>query len=115
MNMTEDKNIPEYSIFDIMDTPRAYFTISEPKLEISDVIKKASEANNLSLRTMAEKIKELYGDEFKTPHYNTLQQITSGHNYTIESLLMLLDLLDKKIVIVDRTEEEKLRIENRGK
>jgi hypothetical protein len=113
--MAADKDIPEYNIFEIMDTPREYFSISEPKLEISSIIKDASDANNLSLRTMAEKIKELYGDETKTPHYNTLQQITSGHNYTIESLLMLLDLLDKKIVIVDRTSEEKQRIENRGK
>ncbi|CAH0251823.1 hypothetical protein SRABI133_03147 [Peribacillus simplex] len=37
------------------------------------------------------------------PHFNTIQQIASSQTiYTIDNLMILFDLLDKKIVIVPK-------------
>lgn len=111
-------NHEEIDIFDILPLPRAYFTITKPKQEISDVFYQAKSEQESSLRKLAEEIKKLYTQDdpnAKTPHYNTLQQITSGGNYTIDNLLMGLDAIGKKIIIVDRTEEDNMIIENRGK
>lgn len=117
--MTNEKNQPKKINLN-WSLPREYFTIDEPKHMISKVIFDATINKNLSLRTMSKQIKELYSDgsedvKKSTPHHNTLQQITSGGNYKIDNLLMLLDLLGKEIVIVDRKPETVERIKNRKK
>lgn len=113
-----DEQVETVSIYDIMpDLPRAYFTIDRPKHEIKKAIYDEYKSRELSVRKMADELKKLYqeDEDTKTPHFNTIQQIISGGNFTIDNLLMVLDLLNKKFVIVDRTEEDVNFINKKGK
>ncbi len=100
-----DKPTKFIKLSDFLNPSRAYYTIDQPKHEISKVIHDKKKETDATLREMANQIKELYGPEIKTPHHNTIQSITSGGNYRIDFLLMLLDLLGKELVIVDRKPE----------
>jgi len=71
------------------------------------IVQMEMEKRGLSIRKLAQMIEQNYSDggKIRTPHYNTLQQIKSRKNYTIDNLLMLLDSLDKKIVVVEKTQK----------
>lgn len=47
--MKED--IKEYDISEFMDVPKEYYSISEPKLEITEVIKEALKEKTYQLET----------------------------------------------------------------
>lgn len=60
------------------------------KLEISKVIKEAMQEQNLTVRSLAEKI------EMKHPQ---IIRVTGGQNYNIDTLMKILDGLDLEIEI----------------
>ncbi|EML6323898.1 TPA: helix-turn-helix transcriptional regulator [Bacillus thuringiensis] len=86
--MKED--IKEYDISEFMDVPKEYYSISEPKLEITEVIKEALKEKNLSIRNLGKNI------GLKHPQ---IIRVTSANNYNIDTLLKILDGLDLKIEI----------------
>ncbi|HDR4862999.1 MULTISPECIES: helix-turn-helix domain-containing protein [Bacillus cereus group] len=86
--MKEDSK--EYDISEFMDVPKEYYSISEPKLEITEVIKEALKEKNLSIRNLGKNI------GLKHPQ---IIRVTSANNYNIDTLLKILDGLDLKIEI----------------
>lgn len=86
--MKED--IKMYDISEFMDVPKEYYSISEPKLEITKVIKETLKEKNLSIRGLAGNI------GLKHPQ---IIRVTSANNYNIDTLLKILDGLDLKIEI----------------
>ncbi|TCW44870.1 hypothetical protein EC917_13320 [Bacillus thuringiensis] len=86
--MKED--IKEYDISEFMDIPKEYYSISKPKLEITEVIKEALKEKNLSIRNLGKNI------GLKHPQ---IIRVTSANNYNIDTLLKILDGLDLKIEI----------------
>jgi len=74
--------------------PNEYYAIEKPKLQISEAIKEAMDDSGLSLRTLAAKIPNL--------SYTQIARITSGKNYTIGTLLKVLDELGLEIVIREK-------------
>jgi HTH-type transcriptional regulator/antitoxin HipB len=89
--MTENKENKEfYDIFEIMDVPKEYHSISVPKLNITDQIKAALEKKELSIRKLANNI------GLKHPQ---IIRVTSANNYNIDTLLKILDGLDLEIEI----------------
>lgn len=105
----KEKETEFINLDELLKPSRQYYTINQPKHDISKVIFKEKKEKDLSNVKLAKMIKELYkkgGDGSSTPHHNTLQVITSGGNYRIDNLLMLLDLLGKEIKIVDRDPEK---------
>jgi predicted XRE-type DNA-binding protein len=77
-------------IKNIMEKPKEYFSISKPKLQITETIKKELDGQNISIRGLAKKI--------GVQHPQVLR-ITGCQNYTIDNLLKILDGLDLEIVI----------------
>lgn len=82
-----------YDLNDIMEVPNEFYTISEPKLQISKILKEVMEQKELTLRELAKKI------GMKHPQ---IVRVTSGNNYNIDTLLRILDGLDLEIEIKKR-------------
>lgn len=78
--------------------------LEDARMEIASVVEKEMEEKEISLRKLARLVEEKFSEngKIKTPHYNTIQKIKTGNNYTIDSLLMVLDMLNKKIKIIDK-------------
>lgn len=85
-------NINELS--KIIDIPREYFVIQLPKRKIADTIKECLKEKNLTYRQACENIEDL--------NYTQLSRVTSGSNYTIDTLLKALDGLGLEIQIVKK-------------
>ncbi|WP_139384676.1 hypothetical protein, partial [Salmonella enterica] len=54
--VSKKDGIVEMNIEDIMDVPNEYYSISVPKLKITNAIKEGLEKNKLSVRKLAEKV-----------------------------------------------------------
>ena len=115
-NQNSESNIQPSKAFSLLDNfklSREYFSVDQPKHEISKLIYNLTQNNeDLSLRGIAENLKELYPNSKSTPHRNTVRKITRGENYTIDNLLMVLDAIGYKITLTPRTEEEEEAIRN---
>jgi len=115
-NQNSESNIQAseaFSLLDNLNLPREYFSVDQPKREISKLIHSLTQnSDDLSLRGIAENLKELYPHLKPTPHRNTVRKITSGQNYTIDNLLMVLDAIGYKLTLTPRTEEEEEAIRN---
>jgi len=85
--MTPD--IIEHDLRDL-NVPKEYYSLSLPKMQITRCIKESLEAKQLTVRKLAEYV------GMKHPQ---IVRVTSGENYTIETLLKILDALDLEIVI----------------
>ncbi|MFK4343615.1 MULTISPECIES: helix-turn-helix transcriptional regulator [Paenibacillus] len=85
-------------VYDLQDlnVPDEYYAISVPKLEIINAIKKQLGNRNLSVRKLADTV------GMKHPQ---IVRVTSGENYNIETLLRILDALDLKIVIQEKSDQ----------
>lgn len=81
----EIKNIEE-----VLEVPKDYHIVSVPKLEISKAISERLKEENLSVRKLAEDI---------GVHHPQIVRVTSVQNYTIDTLLRVLNRLDLEIVI----------------
>ncbi|MGD6969367.1 hypothetical protein ACQCVP_23570 [Rossellomorea vietnamensis] len=84
------ENIETYDISELMDIPDDYYTISVPKLEITQKIKEGLNTKDLSIRKLADNI------GLKHPQ---IIRVTSANNYNIDTLLKILNGLDMEIVI----------------
>ena len=112
---SESNNEPigTFNLSDIFTPSREYFTIDQPKQEIARVIRDLTKNNeDLSLRGIAEILKDLYPNIKPTPHRNSVTNITKRENYTIDNLLMVLDAIGYKLTLTPRTEEEEEAIRN---
>lgn len=89
-----DKKNPYDMPKEFGEIPREYYVVEVPKLEISEDIRQAIRESGLSLRRTAEKTKGL--------SYSQIARITAGENYTIDTLLKVLDVLDLRIKIEKR-------------
>ncbi|MCM3008471.1 hypothetical protein BLL41_21815 [Bacillus sp. FMQ74] len=88
--VSKKDGIVEMNIEDIMDVPNEYYSISVPKLKITNAIKEGLEKNKLSVRKLAEKV------NLKHPQ---IIRVTNGKNYNVDTLLKILDGLDLEIEI----------------
>lgn len=79
-----------YDIHDIMEVPNEFYSISEPKFQISKILKEVMDQEELTFRELAEDI------GMKHPQ---IIRVTSGKNYNIDTLLRILDGLDLEIEI----------------
>jgi hypothetical protein len=89
-------------IADYIKLPDIYYLFAKPKMEISEAIIKAKNEKGYSFRKMVALLEEKYKDDelVKQPHFNTLLHLAKGNtNYTIENLLIILDLLDLKLTV----------------
>lgn len=77
-------------IKDVIDIPDEYYSVTQPKLYISDEIKKGLDIQGLSVHKLASNI----GME-----HSQIIEVTSGATYNIETLLKVLDGLDLEIVL----------------
>lgn len=84
-------------INEVMDVPKDYYVVSVPKLKISKAIADRLKEENLSVRKLAEDI---------GVHHPQIVRVTSGQNYTIDTLLRVLDRLDLEIVIEKKDESD---------
>ncbi|MFD1884979.1 XRE family transcriptional regulator [Paenibacillus wenxiniae] len=89
------KNNRDTVVFDLRDLsiPDDYYSISQPKLEIIDSIKKEINKKGLTVR----KLGNIIG--MKHPQ---IVRVTNGENYNIETLLKILNALDLEIVIREK-------------
>ena len=78
------------NIEDVLDVPKEYYSVSQPKLKITQAIKEQLDTKPLSVRGLGEKI------GMKHPQ---IIRVTSGQNYNIDTLLKILDGLDLEITI----------------
>ncbi|MCB7160036.1 helix-turn-helix domain-containing protein [Bacillus subtilis] len=88
--VSKKDGIVEMNIEDIMDVPNEYYSISVPKLKITNAIKEGLEKNKLSVRKLAEKV------NLKHPQ---IIRVTNGKNYNVDTFLKILDGLDLEIEI----------------
>lgn len=77
-------------IKDVIDIPDEYYSVTQPKLYISDEIKKSMDKQDLSVDKLASDI----GME-----HSQIISVTSGTNNNIETLLKVLDGLDLEIAL----------------
>lgn len=77
-------------IKDVIDIPDEYYSVTQPKLHISDEVKKCMDKQELSVDKLASNI----GME-----HSQIIEVTSGMNYNIETLLKVLDGLDIEIAL----------------
>ncbi|GAB6464060.1 hypothetical protein bcgnr5390_11550 [Bacillus luti] len=77
-------------IKDVIDIPDEYYSVTQPKLYISDEVKKCLDKQDLSVSKLASNI------GMEDPQ---IIEVTSGANYNIETLLKVLDGLDIEIVL----------------
>lgn len=78
---------------EFLDVPPSYQSISIPKLAISKAIKHQMVKKNMSIRSLAKNV---------GMQHPQVVRVTSGENYTIESLLKILTALDLEIVIKEK-------------
>lgn len=91
---TMDTNIKTFTLQDLNNVPPEYFSISVPKLEITRSIKNAVGKQNITVRKLAEKA------GMKHPQ---IVRVTSCENYTIDTLLKVLDALNLSIEIKEKS------------
>jgi HTH-type transcriptional regulator / antitoxin HipB len=77
-------------ITDVIDVPKEYYSISIPKLEITQQIKNALDEQNLSIRKL--------GKEIGMKH-NQIIRVTSSQSYHIDTLLKIIDGLGLELVV----------------
>lgn len=87
----------EMDISEIMDIPKDYYILSEPKFYISKQIEQALNEKEMSLRQLAKEI---------NMHHPQIVRVTSIKNYNIDTLLRILDGLDLEIVVKRKNEEK---------
>lgn len=87
--MNNYKHFEEYGLPEEM--MREFLLLQVPKLKIADLVKEQLQEKNLTYRQAAEKI-----DDFS---YTQLSRITTGANYTIDTLLKALDCLDLELEV----------------
>jgi HTH-type transcriptional regulator / antitoxin HipB len=75
----------------LIDMPKDYYAIHIPKRNISKTIRDLLKEQNLTYRQACEKIEDL--------NYTQFTRVTSGANYTIETLLKTLDGLGLEMEI----------------
>jgi HTH-type transcriptional regulator / antitoxin HipB len=75
----------------VLDIPREYFILQVPKRMIADIIRERLKEKNLTYRQAAEVIEDF--------SYTQLSRVTSGSNYTIDTLLKTLDGLGLELEI----------------
>lgn len=85
---------PVYSLSDFISVPSEFVSHTQPKLEIGAAINNALKEQNLSIRGFAETI--------DMKHPQVIKVLKGDKNYTIDTLLEILNKLDLKISIEKR-------------
>ena len=88
-----NNDIKTFKLQDLNTVPPEYFSISVPKLEITKSIKEAIAKKNTNIRKLAEKA---------GMQHPQIVRVTSCENYTIDTLLKILDALDLTIAIKEK-------------
>lgn len=73
---------------------REFIVLQVPKRKIADIVREQLKEKNLTYRQAAETIEDF--------SYTQLSRVTSGSNYTIDTLLKTLDCLGLEIEIKKR-------------
>lgn len=85
-----------YESSGLLDIPREYHAIQLPKKKISNLVKQTLKDRELTYRQACERIEGL--------NYTQLSRVTSGTNYTIDTLLTVLDVLDIELEVKKKKE-----------
>lgn len=94
MQNTNQEDISNIDIADLVNIPDTYYSITRPKQIISEAVRDGLEDNNFSLRKAAKKIAGM--------SYPQISRVTSGENYNINTLLKILDVLNLELKIVPK-------------
>ncbi|MGF7535309.1 helix-turn-helix transcriptional regulator [Bacillus mexicanus] len=97
-----NSNIKVMNIEEIMDIPKDYYIVSEPKLNITKAIKEELDNKNLSIRGLAKCL------GMKHPQ---IIRVLGANNYKIDTLAKIIKGLEMELII-QTDEKEEIRFDD---
>lgn len=79
-------------------TEKNYYAVDLPKMRIAKDVQRYMKLDGLSLRKLAEQIEGL--------NYSQIQRVTGSKNYTLETLLKILDALNLEIELKRKSKKQ---------